>query len=205
MALSGFRLYGVEPLGEEDPVPPVPRVSVLTFRELGAVVRRAQYRTVETDDTALEEYRHVVDAVFQRGTVLPAPFGTVFRSGDQVLHWLEMNHIALAEGLHFVEGRCEGRLHVRRKEFSPDDAAADATAITADCFRTLRRDVAAALPLPLGSEVGVDLSAAFLVPRAGWTEFTERVAEQARRSDGLDFELTGPWPPYDFVRIDFGA
>ena len=205
MALNGLRLFGVELLGDEEVVPPMPRVSVVTFRELGAVVRRAPYRVVDTDDGELDDYLRVVEAVFQRGTILPAPFGTVFRSSDQVVHWLEMNHIALAEGLHFVEGRCEARLHVRRKEHTTDEAAADATALAAESFRTLRRDAAAALPLRQTTETPVDLSAAFLVPRAGWEEFAERVAEQARRSEALEFDLTGPWPPYDFVRIDFGA
>jgi hypothetical protein len=28
------------------------------------------------------------------------------------------------------------------------------------------------------------------------------VQEQARRYDELKFEQTGPWPPYDFVRME---
>ncbi|MGH7720478.1 MAG: GvpL/GvpF family gas vesicle protein, partial [Gemmatimonadaceae bacterium] len=66
---------------------------------------------------------------------------------------------------------------------------------------------AAAVPLRHAgrADPGAELSAAFLLPRDAWGEFSERVAELARHSDSLDFELTGPWPPYDFVRIDFGA
>ncbi|MGH7720274.1 MAG: GvpL/GvpF family gas vesicle protein, partial [Gemmatimonadaceae bacterium] len=98
MALSGLRLFGVELLGGEDAVPPVASLSLITFRELGALVRRAPYRSVGTGDGDTTEHRRMIDAAFQRGTILPAPFGTVFRSGDQVSRWLEMNHIALAEG-----------------------------------------------------------------------------------------------------------
>jgi len=50
-----------------------------------------------------------------------------------------------------------------------------------------------------------DISASFLLERSHWREFAEAVAGQARRSSALDLTLTGPWPPYDFVRLQFGG
>jgi hypothetical protein len=43
------------------------------------------------------------------------------------------------------------------------------------------------------------------VERGDYAEFEQRVKEQARRAAGLRFQVTGPWPPYDFVRMDLGA
>jgi hypothetical protein len=31
------------------------------------------------------------------------------------------------------------------------------------------------------------------------------VKEEAKRLPGLRIDVTGPWPPYDFVRMQFGG
>jgi hypothetical protein len=38
-----------------------------------------------------------------------------------------------------------------------------------------------------------------------WGLFTELVAKEDQRHTDLDFQVTGPWPPYDFVRMEFGG
>jgi len=51
------------------------------------------------------------------------------------------------------------------------------------------------------------LDVAYLVPRdreAGFTAAVEALGEELH-GDGLDVELTGPWPPYSFVSLDEGA
>jgi hypothetical protein len=50
-----------------------------------------------------------------------------------------------------------------------------------------------------------DISASFLVERSHWREFAEAVAAEAQQAPGLAISLTGPWPPYDFVRLQFGG
>jgi hypothetical protein len=49
------------------------------------------------------------------------------------------------------------------------------------------------------------LSAAFLVEQDLWKDFASEVEEQGKRAPNLRFELTGPWPPYDFVQMQLGA
>ena len=60
-------------------------------------------------------------------------------------------------------------------------------------------------PCRVGGDGGEVMGCAFLVQRASWTEFSAHVQEQAKRYDELEFEQTGPWPPYDFVRMELGA
>lgn len=50
-----------------------------------------------------------------------------------------------------------------------------------------------------------EASASFLVDRSRWRAFANAVAAAARHQTALDLELTGPWPPYDFVRLQFGG
>ena len=48
------------------------------------------------------------------------------------------------------------------------------------------------------------LNGAYLVPEARVERFHAAVAEMRERDGplGLEFEVTGPWPPYNFVRLD---
>jgi hypothetical protein len=43
----------------------------------------------------------------------------------------------------------------------------------------------------------------FLIERGRWPTFVEAVALQGRRHASLRLECSGPWPPFDFVRMQF--
>jgi len=45
----------------------------------------------------------------------------------------------------------------------------------------------------------------FLVERDRWNVFTDRVSSERERHPTFELEVTGPWPPYDFVRMQFGV
>ena len=47
--------------------------------------------------------------------------------------------------------------------------------------------------------------ASFLIERDRWDVFNEIVREEQKRLREMHVECTGPWPPYDFVRMQFGA
>lgn len=180
---------------------------MLRFRDLGALVTQAPYARSSCSSRELESYRDVIDHAFVHGAILPAPCGTIFRGADQVRLWLEQNYIALSEGIHFVAGRCEARVHVFRRseeDVPVGESSADAEMAAAECFRMLRRDAVATVPVSPRDTPAV-LSCAFLLQQDRWGEFADQVREQARRCRELAFEHTGPWPPYDFVRMDFGA
>lgn len=50
-----------------------------------------------------------------------------------------------------------------------------------------------------------DANASFLVDRSRWRAFADAVANESQHHPALDVEMTGPWPPYDFVRLQFGG
>ena len=204
MAVNGLRLYGVAALAHADDRPVVDSTSVVVVRDIGAIVRPSAYTIPPLDDHEMLDCQRVVEAAFRANTILPAPCGTVFKSEDHIRRWLELNYVSLVEAIHFVDGRCEARVHAA--EIPADGeatAGVDRAAIAAETFRTLRRFAVAALPLR--PEEGRLLTSAFLVDRAEYSAFEGRVREQERRVEALRFHLTGPWPPYDFVRMDFGA
>ena len=202
--MNGLRLYGVATLAHADDRPMVDSTSVVVLRDIGAIVRPSAYTIPALDDHEMLDCQRVVEAVFRAHTILPAPCGTVFKSEDHIRRWLELNYVSLVEAIHFIDGRCEARVHASDVPADGGEATgADHPAHAAEAFRTLRRYAVAALPLR--PEEGRLLSSAFLVDRTEYSAFEVRVREQERRVDSLRLHLTGPWPPYDFVRMDFGA
>jgi hypothetical protein len=203
MGVTGVRLYGVTPLGTAEDRPIVDSTTMVVVRDLAAIVREAAYIVPPMDDQEILECGRIVEEVFRQRTILPAPCGTVFRSEEHLHRWLDMNYVALVEGIHFVDGRCEARVHASDAMPHVEDEEIDLNAHASEAFRTLRKFAVASLPLRPDEDRL--LSGAFLLDRVDFTAFEGRVEEQERRVGRLQFEITGPWPPYDFVRMDFGV
>jgi hypothetical protein len=66
-------------------------------------------------------------------------------------------------------------------------------------YAELRRVARAAVPFP--REAPRVLSAAFLVERGASDAFRDRVDQLSALNSALELDLTGPWPPYDFVTM----
>jgi hypothetical protein len=202
--VTALELLGLMAVAHDDAAPLAPGVSVVRERDLGAVVRAAPALSYEpATDTG--EYEQLLDSLFATGAVFPAPPGMVFRSADTLRAWLEQNYVALAEGLAFLSGRCEARVHVRPAACGMSEAElALSTQEATDAIRSLRHGAVATVTLPEPSPP-VLVSVAFLLKANEWNAFSESVLEQERRYTQLRFEQTGPWSPHVFVRLDLGV
>jgi hypothetical protein len=164
------------------------------YRELEALVRAVPYQEPGIEPEQVEEHQRVVDRAMHQTTVLPVPCGIVFRGRRALLRFLEDQYIVLDEGLSWLDGHWEMRLHITG---DPDVAALEEVAN--ELYGELRRFARAAIPLPRdGDRV---LSAAFLVDRGDWVRFVEQAHDLNRAHPELAVDLTGPWPPYDFVTL----
>ncbi len=183
-----------------------PEIEIVAVRDLAAICAETEHRAAELNDDEVKHYTDVVAAFAATGPVLPAPVGVVFRSSDSVKRWLELHYSALTEAMSYVENRVAGRVHVWRPgPVAEQEAGADLAAVAAESLRVLRRSAVATLPLRVEKLTGIVLSAAFLVEQERWKEFTAEVDAQAKLTKNVRFELTGPFPPYDFVQMQLGA
>lgn len=157
-------------------------------------------------DAGLDRHTRIVDALADSGAVVPAPPGVSAADEEAVRAFLRRGRTALEEALDLFDGACEMRLHVRRhpgrrstdRPRRPGDHVEVGAAATA-LYHRLRRHARASRRLPVdGDDV---LTAAFLVPRAGWSEGRGLAARWQDQQPGLAAQLTGPWAPYDFVRM----
>lgn len=204
MAVTGLKVFGVAALLEREDGPLAPQTSAVIVRELGAIVRPAPYARVEMSDNELDDYQQVVESVFERHTIIPAPFGTVFRSRDQLTRWIELHYAALSDGMHLIDGRCEMRVHLKKTVVKGGAVKeTDLAAIATDTFRALRTSATAGVHLR-NADVHTTHSIAFLVDRSHWQDFSALVVTQGKLLEGVEIERSGPWPPYDFVHMDLG-
>jgi hypothetical protein len=222
----GLRMFGIVGLDRPlpHPTPPVlPETDLVAYRDIAAVVEPGAYTAEPMGAGALERHRSVVDEVFARRAVVPAPPGTVFRSREALASWLELHYFTLVDALGFVEDRAAARVTVAwaadadaSRRASPlhldagqptGEERAESDALVAEAgepFRALRREAVSLLVLR-AEELGEPAAAygSFLVERARWAQFEQAVAREAQLRPGLQLRLTGPWPPYDFVRMQF--
>jgi gas vesicle protein GvpL/GvpF len=202
-----LRLYGIAPVDDQGGEPPPTGVRTVTFRDLAAVVADAPYAPVPADDATIGAHREVVETLFAARTLLPAPPGVTFRAPQALQRWMELHYVALSDALAYVDDRAGARVHIVRADGlrAAADAGTDLAAAAAECMRVLRRQAVAGLPLRTEHQADLVLSSAFLVERGGWKDFAGAVRRVAADHTGFRVELTGPWPPYDFVRIEFGG
>ena len=204
-------LYGIISLDVSGATSPVRGVTVLAFRDLGALVADATYAAPPATPQHIAEYRRVVEGAFARQTIVPAPYGSIFRSRDSLMRWLELHYFTLLEAVTFVADRAMARVVLSYGDEPENTTAmsidADLLDTTADeSFRLLRRHAVASVVLSNhAAEVGPAARASFLIERERWDVFNDIVREEQKRLREMHVECTGPWPPYDFVRMQFGA
>ena len=204
-----FVLHAVTPLDTASgPFTSPEGTTAVAFRDLVAVVsEREKFALDENDEVAVGAHRAIVDAVFRRQVVLPTPPGIVFRTEHVLTRWLELHYVALSDAIGFVTDRVAMRVHVQRAgSHNRDDAEAgsDLAEVAGNVFRELRRRAVASVPLTIEKVTGITLSGAFLVERELFRDFERGVAEAKAGQPKLAIEVTGPWAPYDFVRMQFG-
>lgn len=172
-------------------------VQRIRYRDLEALVRPVAYEVPPLDDEHVQAHQRVVERLMRRVTVLPAPYGIVFRSRRSLIRMLEDQYLVFDEGLSFLDGHWELRLHLSpASDAGPEAQPLDLTTLI---YTELRRLARAAVPFSQGEDRV--FSAAFLVERGSWLEFMERAGDMSTAHPELSFDITGPWPPYDFVRI----
>jgi hypothetical protein len=204
---NALQLYAITDVEHHAQAKPLDGTELLVYRDVAAVVGAGEYSANPPSGEAIEQYRRVIEDIFGKAPVLPAPVGTVFRTRDTLSRWLELHYVALSEALSFVEDRAEARVHVGRAngKSSERETGSEVAAVAADSLRALRRHAVQAVPLRSEQVTGIVLSSAFLIDKELWDDFVAAVDDQRQRNPGLALDVSGPWPPFDFVRMQFGG
>jgi hypothetical protein len=207
-AVGSLRLYGVAAVESGHATSLAEGTTLVHFRALAAVVEPTPYSVSTLEDDEMSKYLTVLEEAHSHSSVLPAPPGTVFRSQSTLTRWLELHYFTLTEALSVVEGHAAARVSVTTRGRQGEDARKGLAGLAAESLRLLRGHAAATVTLPKAEgdeEDDVVARASFLIETQRWQGFKDAVSKEAARQSSLDFKLTGPWPPYDFVRMQFGG
>src|SRR4051812_47477343 len=208
-AVTALRLYGVAAVGSGQATSLTEGTTLVHYRALAAIVEPATYSVSSLPVEETDRYFSVLEEAYEHSAVLPAPPGTVFQSPDTLTRWLELHYFTLTEALAVIEGHAAARVSITTQGADhPPDTQRSFAALAAESLRALRSQAAATVTLPRvngDEEEGVVARASFLVDSQRWQLFQDTVTKEAHRQSALDFKVTGPWPPYDFVRMQFGG
>jgi len=207
-SLNALRLYGVAAVESGHTSSLAEGTTLTHYRALAAVVEPSTYALTSLDDGEMANYLRVLEEVHAHTSVLPAPPGTVFQSQSTLTRWLELHYFTLTEALSVIEGHAAARVSITMQGKHELETQKSFAALAADSLRLLRSQAAATVTLPKADaddEEGVIARASFLIDTQRWQAFNDTVSKEAERQSELDFQVTGPWPPYDFVRMQFGG
>jgi hypothetical protein len=184
---------------------PAPDTTLVPFRAIAALVAPAPYQRATLDEEGVLAYAQTVEAAYRYAPILPAPPGTVFRSRSALGRWLELHYVSLTDALAIVDGSSAARVTVRLREGPKnDETTREWHLVATEIMRTLRGRASALTILDSSADDDkVIARASFLIERERWPAFEEAVAAEEKRHPALDFATTGPWPPYDFVKMQF--
>lgn len=154
----------------------------------------AAVRPADDGPAGPEEHARQVESLMREVPLVPAPPGLTARDEAAVRRFLERARLPLEEALELCEGCWALRVHlVGGDEGGPSPEG------TEGFRRALRRRARAIRTLPAARDAR--LSVACLVPRPRWIGFVEAAHRRAGRTEGAEADVTGPWPPWDFVRL----
>jgi Gas vesicle synthesis protein GvpL/GvpF len=208
-SINALKLYGVAAVESGQIASLAEGTNLVHYRALAAIVEPSAYSAVSLSDTEMAKYLRIIEEAYSHVAVLPAPPGTVFQSQSTLTRWLELHYFTLTEALSVVEGHAAARVSITTQAGDHESEAQKSfAALAAESLRALRGQAAATVTLPRADgddEEGVVARASFLVDNQRWENFQDTVNKEARRQTSLDFKVTGPWPPYDFVRMQFGG
>jgi hypothetical protein len=177
-------------------------------------------------------HESVLEAVLARAAVVPMRFGSIFSSPAGLQRMLTEHAAEFRAALARVQGRTEwgvklhcdgarvvesltgapadpssGRGYLEQKKTQLDaqaraaEAAAEVAAHAHESLAALADEAVTGAP-----RAGEVLNGAYLVRDEERTAFMRRVEELQRdHADAFVFEVTGPWPPYNFTNADVGG
>ena len=203
--------------------------SRVALAEFGQAALAQRAKDTQWLEQKVRAHDQLLKAALASGPVVPFRFCTIVRSEEDVRQVLERHHDRIREALARLTGKKEwgvkvllregaeaprndvpsGRWYLERKQNAARREAENrqhADERARKCHEQLASaaDVSALLPASQRAGERAVLNAAYLVLDAGERKFHALIAAMDERlePDGLTLEVTGPWPPYNFVNLD---
>jgi hypothetical protein len=170
------------------------------------------------------DHARVIADCFQRSTVLPFRFGTVFNDDESLRRSIRSNHRQFLGHIDKLRGKTEMHLKILVDDCThPVEKNAPTDGLSREYFSSLRENAGRQrerqtraravsfqvhrLFLPLDEEVSCRLAdhgkmmldIAHLIDRKNVERYLNKFASASATLREYQMQLSGPWPPYHFV------
>ena len=204
-----------------------PRASIMVRTDrLGAIVSRLSLADADPDVVRLMVYSKIVESFNKERAVIPMRYGCRFKTIGDIVEFLTREQGTFGALLDELDGRVEMSANVafddprddpeppasrllssampsgtsylagRRRHYSlVDQSGARREEVRKSLCAMAEGKFIRAIPERSSHDRKSMLTIHFLVSREGVAEFTRALRADRRRS----IELSGPWPPYNFV------
>jgi hypothetical protein len=204
-----------------------PRASIMARTErLAAIVSRLSLADADPDVARLLVYSKIIESFNRERAVIPMRYGCRFKTVGDIVEFLGQQQRTFGAMLDELDGRVEmsatvhfedpggipattparsslsanwsgtGYLAGRRRHYSlVDQFAARCERVSKALCAMVEGKFVRALTAQSSHDRRSTVTIHFLVPREGVAEFTRALVADRRRL----IEVTGPWPPYNFV------
>jgi hypothetical protein len=171
------------------------------------------------------DHAHVISECFKLGTVLPFKFGTVFDSDEALRRAVRSNRRHFQESVEQLRGKAEMHLKLVVRDGALRQAGETLPSFVGIEYLTKLRERAALdrdrqskaktlsvqvhrLFNPLAEEIsckkvdsgGLVIDIAHLVDSKQVEKYQNRYVSAARQLKNCELAISGPWPPYHFLR-----
>jgi len=187
----------------------------------------SEYTAASLDQQAALDHARVISECFKSSTVLPFRFGTVFDTDDALRRAVRSNRRHFQESVNQLRGKSEMHLKLVVRDGTLHEATIDNTlpAKVGIEYLTKLRERAALdrdrqskaktlsvqvhrLFNPLAEEVsckkvekgGILIDIAHLIDSKSVEKYQNRYASASRQFKNVELAISGPWPPYHFLR-----
>ncbi len=184
------------------------------------------YETSTLNQQSALDHARVVGECFKLGTVLPFKFGTVFDSDEALRRAVRSNRRHFAASVELLRGKAEMHLKLVVRDGSLREVVGETlpAKVGIEYLAKLRERAALdrdrqskaktlsvqvhRLFNPLAEEVsckkvdsgGIVLDIAHLVDSKQVEKYQNRYVSAARQLKNCELAISGPWPPYHFLR-----
>ena len=174
------------------------------------------------------EHSRVVSSCFDKGTVLPFRFGTIFENDEALRRAIRSNRKQFTTGVNKLRGKAEMHLklvvrdesimramqnvelpnavggeyliNLREKASRERERQTKARVLSSQVHKMLQPlEEDVTCRKPVSGVKEMTIDIAHLIDHKSLEKYQNRFQTTARQIKGCDIVLTGPWPPYHFT------
>jgi hypothetical protein len=170
----------------------------IPYKDVSIVVSDAPSLIIEFDEENLRSHSRALSRVMEDCTIIPSEFGTVIGSEKILLRLMDKCYRGVVATFKIVNGTAELGIKI-----IPEDK----TKVDHSKIDALINDLkAVSNQVIFGDRFSerIALNASFLVKKGDYDVFSGKIDEFTKACPDLKVLYSGPWAPYNFVRLKIG-